>query len=152
MRGTVGVAIPGTLSPATGVIKNANSVCLIGQPLDIDLSRALQRPVKLSNDANCFALSESVDGAAAGAGVVFGVIIGTGTGGGIAIQQRVLVGVNQIAGEWGHNPLPWPQTHELPGPLCYCGKHGCLETFLSGPGLANDLTWSPDKNKPPLIL
>lgn len=137
-RGTVGVAIPGTLSPATGVIKNANSVCLIGQPLDSDLSHALQRPIKLSNDANCFALSEAVDGAAAGANVVFGVIIGTGTGGGIVIQQQVIVGINQIAGEWGHNPLPWPQAHELPGPSCYCGKHGCLETFLSGPGVAND--------------
>jgi fructokinase len=137
-RGSVGVAIPGTLSPATGVIKNANSVCLIGQPLDIDLSNILQRPIKLSNDANCFALSEAVDGAAAGADVVFGVIIGTGTGGGIVIRQQALVGINQIAGEWGHNPLPWPQAHELPGPPCYCGKQGCLETFLSGPGLAND--------------
>ena len=138
IQGTVGISMPGALSPATGLIKNANSVWLIGQPLDRDLSSALQRPVKLSNDANCFALSEAVDGAAAGASVVFGVIIGTGTGGGIAINQQVLNGVNAIAGEWGHNPLPWPQPEELPGPSCYCGKYGCIETFLSGPGMARD--------------
>jgi predicted NBD/HSP70 family sugar kinase len=137
-QGTVGIAMPGALSPATGLIKNANSVCLIGQPLDHDLSATLHRPIKLSNDANCFALSEAVDGAAAGAEVVFGVIIGTGTGGGIAINQQVLTGINGIAGEWGHNPLPWPQTEELPGPPCYCGKQGCIETFLSGPGMARD--------------
>ncbi len=137
-QGTVGLSMPGALSPATGLIKNANSVWLIGQALDRDLSAALQRPIKLSNDANCFALSEAVDGAAAGASVVFGVIIGTGTGGGIAINQQVLNGVNAIAGEWGHNPLPWPQAEELPGPSCYCGKQGCIETFLSGPGMARD--------------
>jgi predicted NBD/HSP70 family sugar kinase len=137
-QGTVGIAMPGALSPATGLIKNANSICLIGQPLDHDLSAALHRPIKLSNDANCFALSEAVDGAAAGAEVVFGVIIGTGTGGGIAINQQVLTGINGIAGEWGHNPLPWPQAEELPGQPCYCGKQGCIETFLSGPGMARD--------------
>ncbi len=137
-QGTVGIAVPGAISPATGLIKNANSTCLIGQPLDQDLSRALQRPIKMSNDANCFALSEAVDGAAAGAEVVFGVIIGTGTGGGIVIRQQVLTGPNAIAGEWGHNPLPWPQPAELPGPPCYCGKHGCIETFLAGRGLALD--------------
>jgi len=137
-QGTVGIAIPGTLSPSTGLIKNANSTCLIGQPFDRDLSTLLQRPIRLSNDANCFVLSEARDGAAAGAAVVFGVIIGTGTGGGIAINQQVLTGPNAIAGEWGHNPLPWPQPHELPGPPCYCGKSGCLETFLSGPALAYD--------------
>jgi len=138
IQGTVGVATPGALSPATGLIKNSNSTCLIGQPLDKDLTAALRRPVKFSNDANCFALSEAVDGAAAGAAIVFGVIIGTGTGGGIAINQQVLTGTNGIAGEWGHNPLPWPQTDELPGPSCYCGKQGCIETFLSGPGIAHD--------------
>ncbi len=137
-KGQVGIAMPGALSPATHLIKNANSTWLIGQPLDHDLSVALQRPVKLTNDANCFALSESVDGAAAGAAVVFGIIIGTGTGGGIAIHQHVLEGINAIAGEWGHNPLPWPQPEELPGPSCYCGQHGCIETFLSGPGMARD--------------
>jgi fructokinase len=137
-QGTVGIGVPGAISPATGLIKNANSVCLIGQPLDRDLSTALQRPVKLSNDANCFALSEAIDGAAAGAEVVFGVILGTGTGGGVVVGQRVLTGMNAIAGEWGHNPLPWPRPEELPGPPCYCGKQGCIETFLSGPGLARD--------------
>jgi len=137
-RCSVGVATPGALSPATGRIKNSNSVCLIDQPLDQDLSFALQRPVRLNNDANCFALSEAIDGAASGAAVVFGVIIGTGTGGGIVVHQQVLTGINGIGGEWGHNPLPWPQPVELPGPQCYCGQQGCLETFLSGPGLAYD--------------
>lgn len=152
-HGSVGVAIPGTLSPISGVIKNANSVCLIGQPLDLDLGQSLQRPIKLSNDANCFTLSEAIDGAAAGAEVVFGVIIGTGTGGGIVINHRVLVGINQIAGEWGHNPLPWPQAHELPGPACYCGKRGCIETFLSGPGLAYDYyTVTGQKKLPQFII
>jgi fructokinase len=152
-QGSVGIAMPGALSPATGLIKNANSVCLIGQPLDHDLSAILRRPVKLSNDANCFALSEAVDGAAAGAEIVFGVIIGTGTGGGIAINQQVLTGINGIAGEWGHNPLPWIQTEELPGPLCYCGKHGCIETFLSGPGMARDYQATTGKSlSPPDIV
>jgi len=137
-RGTVGVGMPGALSPATGLVKNANSTWLIGQPLDHDLSSLLERPVRFANDANCFALSEAVDGAAAGARVVFGVIVGTGTGGGIAVERKVLTGPNAIAGEWGHNPLPWPRAGEWPGPPCYCGKTGCVETFLSGPGMARD--------------
>jgi fructokinase len=137
-RGTVGVGMPGALSPATGLVKNANSTWLIGQPLDRDLSGLLERPVRFANDANCFALSEAVDGAAAGARVVFGVIVGTGTGGGIAVERKVLTGPNAIAGEWGHNPLPWPRAGEWPGPPCYCGKSACVETFLSGPGMARD--------------
>jgi len=136
--GTVGIGTPGAISPATGLIKNANSTALIGHALDKDLSFALDREVRLSNDANCFAFSEAVDGAAAGAEIVFGVIIGTGTGGGIVIRGRILTGVNAIAGEWGHNPIPWPRQEELPGPQCYCGRQGCLETFLSGPGLSRD--------------
>ena len=137
-RGSVGIGMPGAISPATGLIKNANSTCLIGHRLDRDLEAALGRPVRLANDANCFALSEASDGAAAGAEVVFGVILGTGVGGGVVVGGRVLVGRNAIAGEWGHNPLPWAEVAELPGPACYCGKHGCIETFLSGPGLAAD--------------
>jgi fructokinase len=135
---TVGIGIPGAISPATGLIKNANSTWLNGQPLAEDLAAALGRPVRLANDANCFALSEATDGAAAGCRIVFGVIIGTGTGGGIVVDGRVLVGGNAIAGEWGHNPMPWPDVSEWPGPLCYCGRTGCIETFLSGPGLARD--------------
>jgi fructokinase len=119
-------------------VKNANTVCLIGKPFQQDLERALARPIRLANDANCFALSEASDGAAAGAGVVFGVILGTGVGGGIVINGKVLVGPNAIAGEWGHNPIPWPRNEERPGPACYCGQRGCIETFLSGPGLKND--------------
>jgi fructokinase len=134
--GSVGVGIPGAVSPATGLIKNANSTWLNGRPLREDLARVLGRPVRLANDANCLALSEASDGAAAGAAVVFGVIIGTGTGGGIAIEGRPVTGANAIAGEWGHNPLPWPGADETPGPPCYCGLRGCLETFLSGAGLA----------------
>jgi predicted NBD/HSP70 family sugar kinase len=137
-RGTVGVGTPGAVSRATGRIKNSNSVCLIGKPLGQDLAALLGRPVRLANDANCFALSEATDGAAAGAEVVFGVIIGTGTGGGIVVHGRVLEGANAVAGEWGHNPLPWPRDAERPGAACYCGKNGCIETFLSGPGLARD--------------
>jgi fructokinase len=135
-RGRVGVAIPGAVSLVSGLIKNANSVCLNGKPLQADLERRLERPVRMANDANCLALSEAVDGAGRDAEVVFGVIIGTGTGGGIAIGRRVLTGANAIAGEWGHNPLPWAGSDELPGPLCYCGRRGCLETWLSGPGMA----------------
>ena len=134
----VGVGIPGTVSPATGLVKNANSTWIIGQPLDGDLAAVLGRPVRIENDANCFALSEAVDGAGAGARVVFGVILGTGVGGGVVIEGRCLGGLNAIAGEWGHNPLPWPKDEERPGPPCYCGKLGCIETFLSGPGLARD--------------
>jgi fructokinase len=137
-RATVGVGIPGAISPATGVVKNANSVWLIGQPLDRDLAARLRREVRLANDANCFALSEATNGAGRGARVVFGVIVGTGTGGGIAVDGRVLVGPNAVAGEWGHNPLPWPRQGEWPGPACYCGKTACIETFLSGPALALD--------------
>ena len=139
---TVGVGIPGALSPATGLVKNANSVCLIGQPLHQDLASAIGREVRLANDANCFAVSEAHDGAAAGARVAFGVIIGTGVGGGVAVDGHALVGANAIGGEWGHNPLPWPQVldgrDERPGPACYCGLDGCIETFLSGPGLGLD--------------
>ena len=138
VQGTVGVGIPGTISPATGLIKNANSTWLIGRPLAEDLPRLLGRPVRLANDANCFALSEATDGAAAGAGVVFGVIVGTGTGGGVVVNGRVLTGANAIAGEWGHNPLPAPRDGESPGPPCYCGRRGCIETFLSGPALARE--------------
>ncbi|MDF1736965.1 MAG: ROK family protein [Minwuia sp.] len=133
---TVGVGTPGAISPATGLIKNANSTCLIGQALDRDLAAALERPVRLANDADCFALSEAVDGAAAGAMSVFGVILGTGVGGGLVWQQQLIHGPNAIAGEWGHNPLPWPYDSERPGPRCYCGKHGCIESFLSGPAVS----------------
>jgi fructokinase len=139
---TVGIGMPGAISPATGLVKNANSTWLIGHPLNRDLERRLGRPVRLANDANCFALSEASDGAAAGAEVVFGVIVGTGCGGGAVVRGQVLTGPNAIAGEWGHNPLPWPGPDEYPGPPCYCGKHGCLETFLSGPGLVRDYTTS----------
>jgi fructokinase len=133
------------VSPTTGLVKNANSTWLIGHPLDRDLEQRLGRPVRVANDANCFALSEAVDGSGAPTGppgpyphVVFGVIIGTGVGGGVAVDGRVLVGQNAIAGEWGHNPLPWPTPDEYPGPDCYCGRRGCIETFLSGPGIARD--------------
>jgi fructokinase len=136
--GTVGVGIPGAISPASGLVKNANSTWLNGRPLGDDLPRRLGRPVRFANDANCFALSEAADGAAAGAHVVFGAIIGTGTGGGVVVDGRGLTGPNMVAGEWGHNPLPWPRSGEWPGPSCYCGRTGCLETFLSGPGLARD--------------
>ena len=135
-RGTVGVGIPGAIVPETGLVKNANSVWLIGQPLARDLEARLGRPVRIENDANCFAISEASDGAAQGAKVVFGVILGTGVGGGIVVDGRCLDGVNLVAGEWGHNPLPWMTAEEYPGPACYCGKRGCIETFLSGPGFA----------------
>ena len=132
---TVGIGIPGTLAAATGLVKNANSTWLIGKPLQSDLESRLDRRVRIANDANCFAMSEATDGAAVGADSVFGVIVGTGTGAGIAIRGHVLTGVNGIAGEWGHNALPWPNDDERPGPSCYCGKRGCIETFLSGPGM-----------------
>ena len=132
---TVGVGIPGAESRVTGLIKNANSTWLIGQPLRADLEAALGRPVRIANDANCFALSEATDGAAAGADVVFGVILGTGVGGGIVVRGEVLVGANAIAGEWGHNSLPGDEAHR---PACYCGRAGCIETYLSGPALAAD--------------
>jgi fructokinase len=136
--GSVGIGIPGTLSRATGLVKNANSTWLIGQPLQRDLEKALGREVRLANDANCFALSEAVDGAGQGAAVVFGVILGTGVGGGIVVNGRVLEGPNSIAGEWGHNPLPLPSEADLPLPDCYCGRNGCIETYLSGPALSQD--------------
>jgi len=137
-RGTVGIGTPGAISRATGLLKNSNSVCLNGQPVLQDIQTLLDRPVRISNDANCFALSEATDGAAAGARVVFGVIVGTGTGGGVVVDGKIITGPNAIAGEWGHNPLPWPRNDERPGPPCYCGQHGCIETFLSGPGMSGD--------------
>src|SRR5919199_744515 len=136
--GPVGVGIPGTLSRVTGRVKNANSTWLIGRPLKEDLERALERPVRIENDANCFALSEAIDGAGEGARVVFGVILGTGVGGGIVVERRVLVGRNAIAGEWGHNPLPLPEAADLPLPACYCGRAGCIETYLCGPALERE--------------
>jgi fructokinase len=135
---SVGIGMPGTISPATGLVKNANSTWLNRTAFDRDLECALDRPVRTANDANCFALSEATDGAAEGAATVFGVIAGTGVGGGIVVNGRLLEGAHRIAGEWGHNPLPWPQDEERPGPACYCGRRGCIETFLSGPGLAAD--------------
>ena len=135
-KGTVGIGMPGAISRATGLLKNSNSAALNGQPILDDLEKLLARTIRIENDANCFALSEAVDGAAAGARVVFGVIIGTGTGAGIVVDGQMLTGPNAIAGEWGHNPLPWPIHNELPGGVCYCGKSGCIETWLSGPGMA----------------
>ncbi|MCG3202742.1 MAG: Fructokinase [Gammaproteobacteria bacterium] len=137
-QGTIGIGTPGVISPATGLIKNSNSVCLNGQPFDRDIAAALRREVRVANDANCFALSEATDGAGTGAAVVFGVIVGTGVGGGVVVRGGLLSGPNAIAGEWGHNSLPWPSSQELPGPQCYCGKRGCIETFCSGPALARD--------------
>ena len=137
-QGTVGIAMPGTLSPATGLVKNANSVWLNNRQLDKDLEQHLKRPLRFRNDADCFALSEATDGAAAGAPTVFAVIAGTGVGAGIVINGKLLQGPNGIAGEWGHNPLPWPLDDERPGPDCYCGLSSCIETWLSGTGLEND--------------
>jgi fructokinase len=134
-RGSVGVAIPGTISPETGVVKNANSTQLIGHPLDRDLLGALGRPVRVANDANCFALSEASDGAGAGQEIVFGIIAGTGIGGGVCVRGHVLTGAHAIAGEWGHNPLPAPREDERPGPACYCGRAGCIESWCSGPAI-----------------
>ena len=136
--GTVGVGIPGTIVPDTELVKNANSVWLNGQPLGRDLEARLGRPVRIMNDANCFVLSEAVDGAAAGASVVFGVIIGTGVGGGIVVDGKCIAGANLVAGEWGHNPLPWAAADEYPGPSCYCGRLGCIEMWVSGPGFEQD--------------
>ena len=132
---TVGIAHPGAVSPATGLIKNANSTRLNDRPLKADLERRLGRDIRMTNDANCFAVSEASDGAAAGCGIVFGVILGTGVGGGIVIDGKPLTGAQAIAGEWGHNPLPLPKDDERPGPQCYCGRWGCIETWLSGPRL-----------------
>ncbi len=133
---TVGVGIPGTIVASTGLVKNANSLWLNGQPLEKDLSLALEREVRCANDANCFTVSEATDGAARHHGVVFGVILGTGCGGGVALHGRIHAGPNGVAGEWGHMPLPWPTADEFPGPACYCGRTGCLETWISGTGLA----------------
>jgi fructokinase len=137
-RATVGIGSPGAIVPTTGLLRNSNSVVLNGKPLKRDIESALGREIRIANDANCFALSEAVDGAGAAASVVFGVILGTGVGGGIVVGRKVVAGHNNIAGEWGHNPLPWPHPGELPGPPCYCRKRGCIETFLSGPGFAAD--------------
>ena len=138
LKGSVGIGIPGTISPKTDLVKNANSVWLINKPLQTDLESMLKREIRIENDANCFVVSEATDGAAKDAEIVFGVIIGTGTGGGIFIRGQSIIGANAIAGEWGHNPLPWPTQDELPGRDCYCGKQGCIETWLSGTGFAND--------------
>jgi predicted NBD/HSP70 family sugar kinase len=148
-EGSVGIGIPGNLSRVTGLVKNANSTWLIGKPLKHDLEIALEREVRIDNDANCFALSEAADGAGKGAAVVFGVILGTGVGGGIVAHGRVLGGVNGIGGEWGHNPLPLPGPEDLPLPDCYCGRKGCIETYLSGPGLACDYEQATGKRKTP---
>ena len=137
-KGSLGVASPGAISTRNGLLKNSNSTVLNGKPLVRDLSQRLDRPIRLENDANCFALSEAIDGAAVGAHVVFGVILGTGVGGGIVIGKELIAGHDKIAGEWGHNPLPWATESERPGTPCYCGKSGCVETFLSGAGLARD--------------
>ena len=137
-RGSLGIGIPGAESLASGLIKNANSTCLIGRPLRADLEALLQREIRLANDANCFALSEASDGAGRGAEVAFGVILGTGVGGGIVVRGHLLTGANAIAGEWGHNPLPLPQATDLPLPECYCGRRGCIETYLCGPALTRD--------------
>jgi fructokinase len=136
--GSVGIGTPGSISRATGLLRGSNSVCLNGKPIKPDLEALLKRPVKITNDANCFALSEVTDGGGAGAEVVFGVILGTGVGAGIVVRGALLTGPNAIAGEWGHNPLPWPRDDERPGPPCFCGHSGCIETFLSGPGLERD--------------
>ncbi len=135
---SIGIGTPGSPSPRTGLIRNSNSQWLNGRPVMDDLERLLGRPLRIANDADCFALSEATDGAGAGANIVFGVILGTGVGAGIAVGGKLLQGANGIAGEWGHNPLPWPQDGERPGPDCYCGRRGCIETWLSGPGLAAD--------------
>lgn len=148
----VGIGIPGAISPKTGLIKNANSTCLIGHDLAGDLSYSLQRPVRLANDADCFTLSEAVDGAAKGARIVFGAILGTGVGGGLVVDGRLLVGPNAITGEWGHNPLPSPKNSEQPGPECYCGRYGCIETFLSGSGLASTYRGMASLDRQPIEI
>jgi fructokinase len=135
---TVGIGTPGSISPKSGLLRGSNSTCLNNKPFKQDLETLLQREIRISNDANCFALSEAVDGAARDANIVFGVIIGTGCGAGIVINRQVLNGPNHISGEWGHNPLPWPEQNELASTTCWCGQHGCIETFLSGPALERD--------------
>lgn len=138
IKGSVGIGTPGAISPTSGLLKNSNSTWLNGRPFDRDLAALLQRPVRLQNDANCFALSEATDGAGAGQEIVFGVILGTGVGGGIVVRGQLLTGHYAISGEWGHNPLPYPKDDERPGPDCYCGRQGCIETFLSGPAIAKE--------------
>lgn len=135
-QGTVGIGIPGAISAHTGLVKNANSTWLIGRPFPDDLTKALNREIRISNDANCFALSEAIDGAAVEGESVFGVILGTGVGGGFVVNKQVLQGKNSLVGEWGHNSMPWPNPSEVTRPDCYCGQQGCIETFLSGPALA----------------
>ncbi len=151
-RGSLGIGIPGAEARPGGVIKNANSTCLIGRPLRRDLETLLQREIRLANDANCFALSEATDGAGRGAEVVFGIILGTGVGGGIVVRGQLLNGANAIAGEWGHNPLPLPNAADLPLPTCYCGHHGCIETYLSGPALAGDHARHTGQNLTPALI
>ena len=136
--GRVGIGTPGSMSRTSGLLRGSNSVCMNGRPVKRDLEARLARPIAMANDANCFALSEASDGAGRGADVVFGVILGTGVGGGFVMQGRVLQGINGIAGEWGHNPLPWPTPDERPGAPCFCGRSGCIETFISGPGMLRD--------------
>jgi len=153
VRGSIGIGTPGALSLMTGRLKNSNSICLNDQPLKHDLEALLQREIRIANDANCFALSEAMDGAAVGGKIVFGVILGTGVGGGVVIDRQVLTGANAIAGEWGHNPLPLPQSCDLPLPACYCGRMGCIETYLSGPGAARDyLATTGETLDPPAIF
>jgi fructokinase len=135
---SVGIATPGALSPRTGLLRNSNSVVLNGKPLDRDIAEALGQAVRMENDANCLAISEAMDGAGAGCGVVFAAILGTGVGAGIVVERRIVTGLNRIGGEWGHNPLPWATEDERPGHRCYCGKFGCIETFLQGAGLVRD--------------
>lgn len=138
IEGTVGICTPGSISPSSGLLRNSNSTCLNNQPFKQDLEKLLNREIRISNDANCFALSEATDGAAINAEIVFGVIIGTGCGAGIIINKQIINGPNSIAGEWGHNPLPWPDAEEVDPPKCWCGKSGCIETYISGTGFCND--------------
>ncbi len=152
-KGTLGFGTPGAISPATGLLKNSNSTWLNGKPFDRDLAACLDREIAIANDADCLALSEATDGAGAGANTVFCVIIGTGVGGGLVVRGRPLAGPNAIAGEWGHNPLPWPSVEELPGPDCYCGLNGCIETWLAGPSMAADhLRVTGEAIDPPAIV
>jgi fructokinase len=152
-RSSVGIGTPGAISAVSGNLKNSNSTWLNDQPLKRDLEQALEREIRIANDANCFVLSEAVDGAGAGCDVVFGVILGTGVGGGIVVRHHVLTGANAIAGEWGHNPLPFVRGDDHPLPACYCGQHGCIETYLSGPGMSRDHLWhAGERLDPPTIL
>jgi fructokinase len=146
--GHVGVGAPGAISTHTGLVKNSNTAVINGKPLDVDLAHALARPVRVANDANCFALSEAIDGAGRGAGVVFGVILGTGVGGGVIVNGKILEGRNRVAGEWGHAPLPWMTADEHPGEPCFCGHRGCIETFLCGAGLSRDYQKRSGERRP----